>query len=90
MAPSSDQASSIPTPTDLDLSLTSTPQSNPPLLATPIINYHSSTSQAYEQEMENLKQLWSKLSLEHTFNKMVSYIRILVYPRMAMQWNQMT
>ena len=77
-------------PTDLDLRLTSTPQSNPPLSATPIMNYHSSTPQAYEQEMENLEQLWSELSLEHTSNEMVSYVRILVYPRTAMQWNQMT
>ena len=90
MAPSSDQASSTPTPTDPDLSLTPTPQSNQPLSATPIMNYHSPTPQAYEQQMENLEQLWSRLSLKHTPNEMVNYVRISVHSRMAMQWNQMT
>ena len=90
MAPSSNQASSTPTPTDPDLRLTPTSQNNPPLSATPTMNYHSPTPQTYEQEMETLEQLWSGLSLEHTLDETVSYVHILVHPRTAMQWNQMT
>ena len=40
--------------------------------------------------MENLEQLWSGLSLKHTLNETVSYVRIPVHPWTAMQWNQMT
>ena len=90
MAPSLDQVSSTPTPTDPDLSLTPTPQSNPPPSTIPIMNYHSPTPQAYEQEMENLEQLWSGLSLEHTLNEMVNYVHIPAHSQTAMQWNQMT
>ena len=89
MAPSSDQVSSTPTPTDPNLSLTPTPQSNLPPLATPSMNYDSPTPQAYEQEMENLERLWRNLSLEHTLNETISYVCILVHPQMTMQWNQM-
>ena len=37
-----------------------------------------------------LEQLWSELSLEHTLERTVSYVRIPVHPRTVMQWNQMT
>ena len=88
MAPSSNQASTTPNKTNPDLRLTLESPNSPPL--TPSLNNHSPTPQTYEQEMEMLEQLWSGLSLEHTFEGTVSYVRIPVHPRTAMQWNQMT
>ena len=88
MAPSSNQASTTPNKTNPDLRLTLESPNSPPL--TPSLNNHSPTPQTYEQEMEMLEQLWSGLSLEHTFEGTVSYVRIPVHPRAAMQWNQMT
>nr|POF08056.1 hypothetical protein CFP56_17780 [Quercus suber] len=70
MAPSSNQNSSTSTPTDPDLRLTPTPQSTPPLSATPTMPTHSPTLQNYDQEMANLEQIWNNLSLEHTHNEM--------------------
>ena len=52
--------------------------------------HQSSTPQSSQQEMEMLEQLWSGLSLKHTLKGTVSYVRIPVHPRTAMQWNQMT
>ena len=90
MAPSSDQASSSPTPTDPDLCLTPTLQGNPYHSTIPHLNNQPPPHQAYEQEMENLEKLWSGLSLEQTLDGTVSYVRIPVHPRTAMNWNQVT
>ena len=90
MAPSSDQASTSPTPTDPDLRLTPTPQDTPPFSNIPLMHNHSPPLQAYEQEMENLGKLWSGLSLEQTLEGIVSYVRIPVHPRIAMNWNLAT
>ena len=90
MAPSSDQASTSPTPTNPDLRLTQTLQDTPPISTIPLLNNHPPLLQAYKQEMENLEKLWSGLSLEQTLDGTVSYVRIPVHPRTAMNWNQVT
>ena len=90
MAPSSDQASTSPTPTNPDLRLTQTLQDTPPILTIPLLNNHPPLLQAYKQEMENLEKLWSGLSLEQTLDGTVSYVRIPVHPQTAMNWNQAT
>ena len=74
--------------TDPDLRRTPESPHSPP--HTPTLNTHSPTPRSFEQEMEMLEQLWSGLSLEHTLEGTVSYVRIPVHPRTAMQWNQMT
>ena len=88
MGPSLNQASTTPTITDPDLRRTPESPHSPP--HTPTLNTHSPTPRSFEQEMEMLEQLWSGLSLEHTLEGTVSYVRIPVHPRTAMQWNQMT
>ena len=65
MAPSLDQLSSIATPTDPDLHLSITPQSNSHLPATPTMNSHTPSPPAHAQEMADLEQIWNGLSLEH-------------------------
>ena len=90
MAPSSDQNSSTPTPTDPDLWHTPSPQSNSTLPATHSMNSHSPTPQTQTQEMAKLEQIWSGLSLGRSEDETVSYVLIPVLPRMALAWNQMT
>ena len=74
--------------TDPDLQHTPDSPHSPSLI--PILNTQSPTPQSSQQEMEMLEQRWSGLSLEHTLEGTVSYVRILVHPQAAMQWNQMT
>ena len=90
MAPSSDQNSSTPTPTDPDLQATPTYQNNPNLPPTPTLNSHTPNLHDQAQDMEELKQIWSGLSLERFEEETVSYVRIPVHPRTAMAWNQVT
>ena len=90
MAPSSDQNSTTPTPTDPDLQYTSTPHSYPPLPNTPSLSTHSSNPHNHDQQMELLEQIWSGLSFSCSNDKMVSYVRIPVHPCAAMVWNQVT
>ena len=87
MAPSSDQSSSIPTPTDPDLQATPIHPSNPNLPPTPTINSHIPNLHEQAREMEALEQIWSVLSLGRSEDETVSYVRILVHPRTAMAWN---
>ena len=88
MAPSSDQHSSTATPTDPDLRQSPTPQSFPHLPTTPTMNSQAPSLQDHDLMMTNLEQVWSRLSLEHSHDKMVSFVRIPVHPQTAMVWNQ--
>ena len=90
MALSSDQISSTPTPTNPDLHLSTKPQSNSHLLATPTMNNHTPSHPVHVQEMADLKQIWSGLSLEHLQEETVSFVRIPVHPQTAMLWNQVS
>ena len=90
MAPLSDQISSTPTPTDLDLQATPTHPSNLNLPPTPTMNSHTPNLHEQAREMEALEQIWSGLSLECSKDETVSYVRIPVHPRTAMAWNQVT
>ena len=85
MAPSSDQQSTTPTLTDLNLRFTPTHTgelSHPPH---PSMHMQSPPPNDQALVMENLEQIWSRLYLEN-----VSYVRIPIHPRVAMAWNQMT
>ena len=81
MAPSSEQLSSTATPTDPNLHLSTTPQSNSHLPASPTMNSHTLSPPAHVQEMADLEQIWSGLSLEHLHDETVSFVRIPIHPR---------
>ena len=74
MPPSSDHSSTTPTQTDPDLHLTPTHHNLPPLPATPNMNTPSSFPHDQAQEMANLKQIWSSLSLGRSNDETVTYI----------------
>ena len=84
MASSSDQTSPTTTPTDPDLHLSTTPQSNPHMAAPLTMSSHTHPPPTHAQAMEELEQIWSSLSLEHSQNETVSFVRIPVHPRTAM------
>ena len=90
MAPSSNQLSSTATPTDPNLHLSTTPQSNSHLPAIPTMNSHTPSPPAHTQEMVDLEQIWSGLSLEHLHDETMSFFRIPVHPQTAMLWNQVS
>ena len=90
MPPSSDQSSLTPTPTDPDLRLTPTPQSTQTPPATPTMNTHPTSPHDQAQEIANLEQIWSSLSLGRSNDETVTYVRILVHLQTALAWNQVT
>ena len=67
-----------------------TPQNSPHTPANPTMNNQAPPSQAHELMMANLEQVWSSLSLEHSQDELVSFVRISVHPRTAMVWNQVS
>nr|POE83261.1 hypothetical protein CFP56_65939 [Quercus suber] len=54
------------------------------------MNTHSSIPQDQAQEIVNLEQIGSGLSLGRSNDETVSYVQILVHPRTALAWNQVT
>ena len=89
-APSSDQISLTPTQTDPDLHLTPTHHNLPHLPTTPNMNTPSSFPHDQAQEMANLEQIWSSLSLGRSNDETVTYVWIPVHPQTALAWNQVT
>ena len=65
-------------------------QNSPHTPANPTMNNQAPPSQAHELMMANLEQVWSSLSLEHSQDELVSFVRISVHPRTAMVWNQVS
>ena len=86
MTPSSDQLSSTATPTNPDMRQSPTPYNS----ANPNMTNQAPPLQAHELMMANLEQVWSSLSLEHSQDELVSFVRIPVHPRTAMVWNQVS
>ena len=90
MVPSSDQTTPTTTPTDPDLHLSTTPQSNPHMAAPLTMSSHNHSPPTHAQAMEELEQIWSSLSLEHLQNETVSFVRIPIHLWTAMVWNQVS
>lgn len=90
MVPSTDQQSSTPTPTDPDLQFTPLHPSNPS--HSPQTSMHMQNQFPHDLllEMNNLKQLWGRLSLEHNTNENASYVHISMHTRVAIAWNLIT
>ena len=90
MAPSSNQLSSTATPTDSNLHLSTTPQSNSHMAAPSTMNSNTPSPPTHAQEMADLEQIWSGLSLEHLHDETVSFVWIPIHPQTAMVWNQVS
>ena len=90
MALSSDQPSSTVTLTNFDLHLSTTPQSNSHMAAPPTMNSHTHSPPTHAQEMADLEQIWSGLSLEHLHEETVSFFWIPIHPQTTMVWNQVS
>lgn len=90
MAPSSDQNSMTSTPTDPDLHFTPSHLGSPSHLPYNPMQMQLSPPHDQSFPMENLEQLWSRLSIENTNNENMSYVRIPVHPRATIARKQMT
>ena len=54
------------------------------------MNSHTPSPLTHAQEMADLEQIWSGLSLEHLHDETMSFVRIPVHPRTTMLWNQVS
>ena len=54
------------------------------------MNSQALSLQDHEHTMANLEQIWSGLSLEHSHDETMSFVRISIHPRTALVWNQVS
>ena len=90
MAPSSDENSTTPTPTDPDLQLSLSPMGSPHHPSLSPMPIQLSPPHNHPLLLDHLNQLMSCLSIKTTNNEEVTYVRIPIHPRTLVAWNQMT
>ena len=90
MAPSSDENSTTPTPTDPDLQLSLSPMGSPHHPSLSPMPIQLSPPHNHPLPLDHLNQLMSCLSIKTTNNEEVTYVRIPIHPRTLVAWNQMT
>ena len=90
MAPSSDQDSMTPTPTDPNLQLSLSPMGSPYHPSLNPMPMQLSLPHDHPLPLDHLNQLMSCLSIKTTNNEEVTYVQIPIHPQTLVAWNQIT